>query len=443
MTNVRKVISAKIAGWIEDRRQHAVDLARRLVRIPSVNNPPTGEEAEYQAFFARLLRERGAHVDVYEPDEVPGLASHPAFMGGRSYKGRPNVCGRFPGTGGGRSLMFSGHADTVYVGKEKWTYEPFAGIVDGGRLYGRGAYDMKGGMAAALCAVDCLRDLGLALRGDVFIESVVDEEHGGANGTLAGRLRGSNADMAVVPEPTNLRICPAHLGGGIWKARFAGKSGIGFAGETLVSALEAAVAFARALQSFKRHLNERFEPPEWWKRTGRTLEVTMLSIVSGDIERPYQEKVPPTAELDFWIEGYPGMTGEQLLTMLRDYIGGRLAEYPELVQCPPDIVATIRFLSASVMPSDEKTELFLRIVRETGRAALGDELAPEQGAPFACDGFMFNLHSPTPALILGPSGANAHAPDEYLDLDSYFRLIRWYAEMMIDWCGLADRRESV
>lgn len=430
----RSLLSEKIGQWVERNKAASAALASELVRIPSVNHPPYGNEAAYQAFFAERLRSIGAEVTQYELDTVPGLLEHPAYMKGREYANRPNVHGVFPGKGKGRSLVFSGHADTVYEGVEPWEDGPFSGAIRDGKLIGRGSYDMKGGMAAALEAMRCLQDLDIRLGGTVYIESVVDEEHGGANGTLAGRLMGVNPDMAIIPEPTNLIPYPGHLGGGIWKAEFSGKSGIGFNGEELISALDATVSFAMLLQKFKKRINELVKPHPLWSHTDRGIDVVVLTILSGDTKRELQEKLPADGKLNFWIEGYPGMTDQQILHMLWEFYESELPNFPILAKCKPQVTPLIRYLSGSEMAEGEQTEQFLAVVDQAGTIALGQQPAPKQGSPFACDGFMFNLHSPTPALVLGPSGANAHAADEQMDLDSYYKLIRWYAEIMIDWC---------
>lgn len=432
-------ISQEVSDWILQHRDDAVSLVSDLVQIPSVNHPPRGEEAAYQRHMADWLDREGAVVDCYELSEVKGLTDHPAYMEGQDYANRPNVVGTFAGQGGGRSLLFSGHADTVYEGVETWTHPPFSGVVEQGRVYGRGAYDMKGGVAAAMMAVKCLRALGYTFRGDVHIESVVDEEHGGANGSLAARLHGPAADMAIIPEPSNLAICPAHIGGGIWKATFEGKSGIGFAGEELVSALDATVSFAHLIMAFNAEWMVKLKPPKWWE--GKPpLNATVLSIVSGDVQRKLQEKVPDHGEVTFWIEGYPGMTGEELLQALLSFYERKKDDYPALTQSPPQIIPLIRYLSASEMRASEQTDRFLQAVQTTGRRIVGDSANTLEGTPFACDGFMFNLHSSTPALVLGPEGANAHAADEYLDIDSYLTLIEWYAAIIVEWCGVEEAR---
>jgi acetylornithine deacetylase len=147
--------------------------------------------------------------DLYYLHDVPGFEKHPLFHPGRDYRQRPNLAARRKGAGGGRSLLLTGHIDTVPSGTQEWTRDPFGGELEDGRIYGRGANDMKAGIAANLFVMECLQELGLSLAGDVLFETVVDEEFGGSNGTLAGRLHGFNADAAIISEPSSLRISAA------------------------------------------------------------------------------------------------------------------------------------------------------------------------------------------------------------------------------------------
>lgn len=438
----REEISERIQRWISDHRQSSLELLQSMVRIPSVNNPPHGNELQMQQYIYDWLVKRGGKAEMYDLRQVSGLLEHPAYRPGKDYVNRPNVTGWFKGEGVGRSILFSGHADTVYEGKETWKYPPFSGEIDNGKLYGRGAYDMKGGVAASMMAVQCLQELKITLQGDVGIESVVDEEHGGANGTLAGRVHGVEADIAIIPEPTNMRLCPAHLGGGIWKAKLSGKSGIGFAGEELVSALEASAEFVLLLKQYEVFLNEKTDKPARWKNMSKKLDVIPLSLYCGDISRNIQEKVPDVASCSFWIEGYPGMTGEGIIDQFQKFYMDRSDEYPMLQRCSMEIEEVIPYLLASEMKDSPQIQTFMSIAHSSGISALGKGPVPEQGTPFACDAFMFNLHSSTPALILGPSGGNAHAADEFIELSSYYSLIQWYAEMIIDWCGVTGKNKA-
>lgn len=436
----RDQLSHAIRQWASEHRREAEELVAKLVRFPSVNNPPVGSEAEYQQFFADWMKAEGADVEVYALEDVPGLREHAAYMDTRDYTNRPNVIGCFFGgkEEAGKSILFSGHADVVYEGTEAWTHPPFSGAIENGKLFGRGSYDMKGGMAAALMAVKCLQSLRVQISGSVYVESVVDEEHGGANGTLAGRLRGYAADMAVIPEPSNMKLYPAHMGVGIWKATFKGKSGSGFNGEELISALDATLQFGQLLHAFRLHWQERHRPPHWWKDV-RLQEVSIMTLLSGDVSRALQEKIPDTGEMNFAVEGYPGISGDEIESELWSFYEKHAAKYPLLSKVKPTIVPLIRYLEGSEMKLDEKGQAFLRLAEQCGERATGKPVDSPQGSPFGCDAFMFNLYSETPALILGPSGGNAHAADEFLDLASYEQLICWYAEMIVDWCGIHHR----
>src|SRR6202035_2509203 len=122
--------------------------------------------------------------DVYELDAVAALRNHPLFVKGREYAGRPNLGSRRKGSGQGRSLVLSGHIDTVPRGTQPWTRDAFGGQIEGNRLYGRGSNDMKAGVAINLFVAEALQELDVHLAGDLTVETVVDEEFGGVNGTL-------------------------------------------------------------------------------------------------------------------------------------------------------------------------------------------------------------------------------------------------------------------
>ncbi|MEM4246134.1 MAG: M20/M25/M40 family metallo-hydrolase, partial [Candidatus Bathyarchaeia archaeon] len=216
---------------IDEAKDEVVDLAQRLIRIPTENKPPIGFEKPGQDFIEKRYSSLGMELDVFTPDEVKGIESHPAYMKGREYAERPNVVARLRGSGGGRSLILSGHMDVSPKEPMPWgEHEPFSGDVAGGKIYGRGGFDMKGGLAAAYMAVKAIVDSSIRLRGDILLESVVDEEYGGANGTLACRLRGYNADAAILTECSCLAVCPATRGDKNWKITIKGTPGMPYTG---------------------------------------------------------------------------------------------------------------------------------------------------------------------------------------------------------------------
>jgi len=180
-----------------------VELTARLVAIDSVNPSLVAGgagESEIAAFVADWARDNGLEATALE--DTPG---------------RPSVIVRAPGSGGGGTLLLCGHLDTVNV--EGMT-DPHTPRVDGDRLYGRGAYDMKAGVAAALIACREAAQLGLA--GDVVVAAVADEEH--ASLGVQEALRSVRADAAIVTEPTELELIVAHKGF-IWARDRGGRRG--------------------------------------------------------------------------------------------------------------------------------------------------------------------------------------------------------------------------
>ncbi|MCS7129783.1 MAG: ArgE/DapE family deacylase, partial [Candidatus Caldarchaeum sp.] len=199
----------KVLAQVDKNREELVEFLRKLVSIPSV----TGQEGEVQGFIADFLRERlSVKVDVWEPS-LEELSKHPGFVPvSRGYEGRPNVVGVYKGSGGGRSLLFNGHVDVIPVGDESsWKHQPWRAEVKHGVLYGRGASDMKSGLAAYTFALLSVLDAGLRPRGDVILEYTVDEELSG-NGTLAAILRGYRADAGISGETSSMNIQPACIG---------------------------------------------------------------------------------------------------------------------------------------------------------------------------------------------------------------------------------------
>ncbi|MEM2875472.1 MAG: M20 family metallopeptidase, partial [Candidatus Bathyarchaeia archaeon] len=172
--------------------EDVTELTSELVRIPSV----TGKEGDVAEFISEKLAGLGFDVRVYEADV-----------------GRPNVVGTLKGTEGEPTLILNGHMDTVPPGEEGlWSKDPYGGEISGGRVYGRGSCDMKGGLACMLTAVEAILKCGVKLRGDLIYTAVVDEEGGGLKGTKFLVEKGVKGDYAVIGEPTELEVQVAHKG---------------------------------------------------------------------------------------------------------------------------------------------------------------------------------------------------------------------------------------
>ncbi len=202
---------------LHERRGELVELASALVGAPSL----LGDEGPAQALVADYLREAGFRVERIEPDAAAALADPHGGYPITGYAGRSSVVGVHAGRGEGRSLHLSGHIDVVPVDpSEPWRFDPWTPTVAEGRLYGRGAGDMKGGLAAYLLAARTVVELCGELRGDLLVSSVIEEECGG-NGMRSLLAAGYRADATLIGEPTALRLC--HAGTGVVWARLSAR----------------------------------------------------------------------------------------------------------------------------------------------------------------------------------------------------------------------------
>ena len=191
-TNARALNAGerRVCDRIAAREPELVALLQTLIAFDTRPAPPGGparEEAALQRCLARRLAAAGAQVELAEPD--PALvAGHPQVPPGFDFSGRPQLAARFPGGGGGRSLLLNGHVDVVDVEpRALWTSDPFRGEVRDGAVWGRGACDMKGGVAAMVLAAETLAEAGVRLAGDLIVNTVTEEESTGAGGVASAR----------------------------------------------------------------------------------------------------------------------------------------------------------------------------------------------------------------------------------------------------------------
>ncbi len=191
---------------VEEARDEIVDLTRSLIRIPTVN-PPGDAYEPCARLLGDVLARGGFDVDFSTAADRPEhSATHP----------RVNVVGRKRGTTDRPCVHLNGHIDVVPAGSG-WTVDPFGGVVRDGRIYGRGASDMKAGIAAAVFAAEAIRRAGVTLAGTLEISGTVDEESGGWAGVAhlarTGRLTSRSTDFVIIPEPLEVdRICIGHRG---------------------------------------------------------------------------------------------------------------------------------------------------------------------------------------------------------------------------------------
>ncbi|MCX6622208.1 MAG: M20/M25/M40 family metallo-hydrolase [Acidobacteria bacterium] len=347
-------LEAKLNAYVDRRAGRLVELVQELVRRPSENKAPEGSERACQDYAAGVLSAAGLEPDVYELSEVPGLEAHPLYFAGRNYQGRPNLGARRRGAGGGRSLVLSGHIDTVPAGTQPWTRDPFGGSREGDRLYGRGSNDMKGGDATNLFVAEALAELGIELKGDLIFETVVDEEFGGVNGTLAGRLRGYVADAAIISEPSFLRICPAQRGGRTAHItlRTSG-GGILQEGDYARGVEESLAHLLSWVPEFSRRRRASAPSHPSYAASTDPVPVSVLKISTGPWGTGEPMTVPWECRVELFWQSMPGEPLEELHHQFEQWFNEVKAARPDLFRVEPSVEFPIRWLPGSAIDHAE------------------------------------------------------------------------------------------
>lgn len=387
-----------------------------------------GEEAG-QIILERVMREMGAETSrepLTEEIVQEGLRRFGEGNPGHVYSGdgfsRWNLVGRFRG-GAGRSIMFDGHVDTMPSGpRELWSFDPHDAHVRDGRVYGLGTADMKGGLMASLMAVKLLQDSGIPLPGDVTILSVVDEE-GGGNGSLAAMLAGHRADAAVVCEPSDGSVTIAHMGFVFFRVEVGGvalHSGSKWKG---VNAIEKAVLLMQALNEMEHEWLMKYRHP---MLPPPTLNV---GVIEGGTAG---STVPDRCAFKLCLHYHPGtMTHESVVRETTERLLLRAAGDPWLKDNPPGI----SIYQAGGAFEMDAGHPFVTAVESSIEASRGAR-PPVVGSPAGNDARLLRSIGGMPVVITGPgSQEQCHSPDEFLELEDYFRYIEIYARLILEWCG--------
>jgi acetylornithine deacetylase len=420
----------RILDKIDASRDEAVQFLQKMVSIPSV----TGDEAAIQAFLSDYLKNTGLDVDMWDTNWEK-LKKHPGYRPvSRGYEGRPNILATAKGSGGGRSLLLNGHTDVIPVGNgEGWSDDPWSAKIMDGKLYGRGACDMKCGVASHILAVQYLRELGVDLKGDVLINIVIDEEVSG-HGTLDTVIRGYKADAGISGETSDLHVQPACIGR-IWfeieiqgkpagiQQRYLGVSGIAL-GQKIV----------QAVQELEDERVATVKHPLYPSAID-SLPCMIGAFQAGN----YPSAFPATALLKGSIGTVPGEDHEGVKESLVKKIAETAAADPWMKDHPP----VVRFVGydaeASEIPSDHAiVHTVARNYTEiTGKKPV---ISGRQGA---ADTRFLNSYGQTPTVIFGPgSTAIMHSNDEYVSIDDYIAAIKVMALSIYDWCNAAPLKNG-
>jgi len=417
-------LSAAVAATRDD----TVRMLSELVALPSL----LGEEAGAQAWMADRLGTMGLRVDRFDIDEA-ALRRHPGWSPSLvSYHGRPNVVGvHAPREVLGRSLILNGHIDVVPVGNaDLWTTPPFSPRVDGDRLYGRGAADMKAGIVAYLTGFRALQALGLEPAAPVYLQSVIEEECTG-NGALACLVHGYHADAALIPEPGNA-ILVGQLGVMWMTLEVTGVPVHAMVAHTGTNAIDAARTLFGELKLLEREWNAPARRHPLWCAHEHPINFNLGRLVGGE----WPSSVATTCRADLRLAFYPDMTREQA----KAAIEARLAEAHAAMPARDSVRYRVvyRGFQSEGCVLDKAAPLVTELAA-THREVTGEEvdLVVSTGTT---DARSFNLYGPIPATCYGPTGQDIHGIDEWVSLDSTMRVAEVIARFIARWCGVAPRR---
>ena len=374
-----------------------VELLKRLVSIDSVNPdlvPGGAGEAEIAAFCAGWLEERG--FEVHRIEDVPG---------------RPSVVGVARGSGGGRSLMFNGHIDTVSTAS--YDGDALAPVVRDGKLSGRGSFDMKSGVAAMMVAAARARAKGV--RGDILVACVADEEYA-SFGTEQVVLR-FKADAAIVTEPSHLELTVAHKGFVWFDVTVHGRAAHGSRPELGIDAIAKAGRFLTALEDYGRGLLAR--PTHPMLRSGSV----HASLISGGEE---VSSYPAQCRITLERRTVPGETAQSVRAELQAILDA-------VSRTDPDFRATLGQGLARRPFEEPESAAIVQALDAAATRNLGHAPA-RRGEPFWTDCAILQ-EAGMSCVMFGADGGGAHAASEWTTVDSVNRLADILTDTALDFCG--------
>ena len=403
----------------------ATALLGRLVQFDST----LGREGPCLDFVADAFALQGLAVERV-PTEPERLKDHPGFSPPLiPYAGRDNVVGRHrPREARGRSLVLQAHVDVVPPGaEEEWTTPPFQPDLREGRLYGRGAGDMKAGLVANMIALKALRRAGLAPAAEVQVQAVIEEECTG-NGALAAMLAMPKADAVIIPEP-----------GPGYAAIYTAEVGVVWAWITVtgrpahvrdmqagVNAIEAAMAVAARFKEYEAEMNRAERVHAAFHGVNHPVNVNLGTIEGGE----WNSSVPSKCRIGLRVGVMLGYTAAQAKADIERIVAAAAAD-PALRGAK--LALSWGGFMADPCAFDRASpiaELAARCFAEVGGGNLR-----AYAATGLTDGRFFQLYQGTPVAVFGPDAENIHGIDESVGLASMHAITRTIALTVAQWCG--------
>ena len=418
-------ITQRIVDAVDDAFDHQLATTSDFVAIPSTR----GAEGPCQDMFGDLLRMRGYEVDDWhiELDALKDMRGYGPIE--HDFSKARSVVGTYrPATTAGRSLILQGHCDVVPAGPlEMWETPPFSPVIRDGRMYGRGACDMKSGTIGALYALDAIKAAGFKPTARIHVQSVIEEESTSV-GALSTLQRGYRADACFIPEPTSEKMVRSQVGVIWFRLKVRGFPAHVFEAGIGANAIQASYHLIHALEKLEAEWNERAKSDRHFKTLNHPINFNPGIIRGGD----WASSVPAWCDVDCRIAVLPGWSIKDCQNEILACVAAASRDHRFLSNNPP-VVEWSGFLSEGYELTDsaEPEAAFGRAFN----AVYGGEV---QDLVFTAltDTRFYGLNYNIPSLCFGAAGAAMHGFNEYVDLASLRQATKTMALFVADWCGV-------
>ncbi len=416
----------KIIQTVESLGDDIIDFTCRLVKEPST----LGNEASAVELMKDEL-EKLSFLPVMVPIDSSVLSGHPGFAEVPwKYEHKNNVVAVRPPDGtGGKSVLFNGHLDVVDPEPVSfWNTDPYNPVVQNGRIYARGAADMKSGVAAMTYAVHAVERAGFGLQAPVTLEAVIEEECCG-NGALACLAAGYDADAVLIPEPLGPTILTHQLGVLWFKVVVGGKPVHVMQAPAGANAIEKIFPIVQALRKLESELNAS-DVPQAFQNIPHPINLNIGIINGGN----WPSTVPAKAEMHGRLSYFPGISYQTMQQRIVETIKSTASVDAWLSENPPSIsFYGFRSDGHSVsrdMPAFDTLNNCHKIL--TGQDA------EEYISTATTDLRAFHFFGKGQCTCFGPTGANLHGANEWVDIQSIIHTAKTYALFLSRWCGLSE-----
>lgn len=426
MNNILTKMEQAVMDQVEQGFPSSIDFLQAMVRQPST----LGNEKGVQEVVYRRLQALGLEPESWDFD-LETLKQHPSFGPlDLVYQGRPNVTAVWQAAAtGGKSVILNGHTDVVSAEPLiNWTHDPYGAEIVGDWMYGRGAADMKGGVAAMILAVEAVRTAGVELRGNVTLEVVIEEECTG-NGTLACVLKGLKGDAAIVPESHGLTSSLATVGVIWFRVKTRGRASHALAAESAVNAIEKMIPVITSLRELEAEMNAEPRHP-YYKDLPHPINLNIGVIRSGD----WPSTVPSTCVLECRLSCQPDSNVAETQARVRRAVENATQGDAWLQENAPEV----EFFGFKAEPSVvDTTSEAMKTLADCHKAVVGTPLAFYPSTATTDERFFLNDLG-IPATCYGPIGERIHAGEERVFIPSILLSAKVIALFLLRWCGVAE-----